>query len=111
MKRAGGTASGAVANLAAQGIPFVVLIVVTPILLDELGRERYGALVLFNLVPQIAGQLDLGIVTAATRGFAQYSARRDRSGAMNATEFATTAVKRRPARRANCPPQQQAEEG
>ncbi len=39
------------------------------------------------------------------------AADRDRSGAMNATEFATTAVKRRPARRANCPPQQQAEEG
>ena len=78
----GRTASGAVANLAAQGIPFVVLIVVTPILLRAMGREQYGALVLFNLVPQIAGQLDLGLVTAATRGFAQYSARRDGIGAM-----------------------------
>ena len=37
----------------------------------------------------------------ATTKFA--TADRDRSGAMNAAEFATTAVKRRPAR-ANCPP-------
>lgn len=29
---------------------------------------------------------------------------RDKSGSMNPTEFATTAVKRRPARRAACPP-------
>lgn len=82
MRRVGPTASGAIANLAAQGLPFVLLIAVTPILLRILGREQYGALVLFNLVPQIAGQLDLGIVTAATRGFAQYSARGDRDGAM-----------------------------
>ena len=78
----GGTTAGALANLAAQGLPFILLLLVTPILLHVLGRERYGALVLFNLVPQIAGQLDLGISTAATRGFAQYSARGDRAGAM-----------------------------
>ena len=35
---------------------------------------------------------------------------RDRSGSMDAAEFATTAVKRKPARRAPCPPAQ-AEEG
>ncbi len=82
MKWLGGTTSGALANLAAQGLPFVLLLLVTPILLHALGREQYGALVLFNLVPQIAGQLDLGISTAATRGFAQYSARADRLRAM-----------------------------
>ncbi len=81
MRRLGGTVTGAVANLAAQGIPFVLLLVVTPILLRALGREQYGALVLFNLVPQIAGQLDLGLSTAAMRGFTQYVARRDRDGA------------------------------
>ena len=82
MKRLGGTASGALANLAAQGFPFLVLLIVTPILLHALGRGVYGALILFNLVPQIAGQLDLGLSTAATRGFAQYSARADRKNAM-----------------------------
>lgn len=82
MKRLGGTASGALANLAAQGVPFLLLLIVTPILLHALGREAYGALILFNLVPQIAGQLDLGLSTAATRGFAQYSARADRKSAM-----------------------------
>lgn len=69
-------------NLAAQGIPFLLLLVVTPVLLTSLGRERYGALILFNLIPQIAGQLDLGFATAATRGFAQYSARGERDAAL-----------------------------
>ena len=69
-------------NLAAQGIPFLLLLVVTPVLLVALGRERYGALILFNLIPQIAGQLDLGFATAATRGFAHYSARGDRDAAL-----------------------------
>ena len=81
MKRLGGTITGAFANLAAQGIPFLLLLVVTPILLRALGHEKYGALILFNLVPQIAGQLDLGLATAATRGFTQHAARGDRSGA------------------------------
>ncbi len=81
MTRLGGTIGGAVANLAAQGVPFLLLLVVTPILLRALGREAYGALILFNLVPQIAGQLDLGLSTAATRGFTQYAARGDRDGA------------------------------
>lgn len=82
MKLLGGTASGAIANLAAQGVPFLLLLFVTPILLRSLGREVYGALILFNLIPQIAGQLDLGLSTAATRGFAQYSARADRQKAV-----------------------------
>ncbi len=81
MKRLGGTITGAFANLAAQGIPFLLLLVVTPILLRALGHEKYGALILFNLVPQIAGQLDLGLSTAATRGFTQHAARGDRDGA------------------------------
>lgn len=81
MKGLGRTASGALANLIGQGLPFLLLLFVTPILLDALGRERYGALVLFSLVPQIAGQLDLGLVSAATRGFAQHSARADHPGA------------------------------
>ncbi len=81
VKRPNRTAAGAIANLAAQGIPFIALIVSTPILLRALGREPYGALVLFNLIPQIAGQLDLGLSTAATRGFAQYSAHGDHAGA------------------------------
>jgi Ca2+-binding EF-hand superfamily protein len=34
------------------------------------------------------------------------TADRDRSGSLNAAEFATTAVKRSPARRLRCPPQQ-----
>jgi O-antigen/teichoic acid export membrane protein len=75
MKLINRTTSGAMANLGAQAVPFVLLMLVTPVLLKSLGREQYGALVLFNLIPQIAGQLDLGIATAATRGFAQYSAK------------------------------------
>jgi len=39
------------------------------------------------------------------------AADRDRSGGMSAAEFATTAVKRKPARRSPCPPPAQAEEG
>jgi O-antigen/teichoic acid export membrane protein len=81
VKRLGGTFGGALANLAAQGIPFLLVLVVTPILLRSLGREQYGALILFNLVPLIAGQLDLGLATAAMRGFTQYSARGDDAGA------------------------------
>lgn len=81
MKRFDGTTSGVMANLAAQGFPFLLLLVVTPLLLRSLGREVYGALVLFNLVPQIAGQLDLGIVTAGTRAYARLTARGDPSGA------------------------------
>ena len=55
------------------------------------------------------GRLSFEWAAKTTTKFA--AADRDRSGAMNPTEFATTAVKRRPApRRANCPPQQ-AEEG
>ena len=84
MKRLGRTTSGVLANLAAQGFPFLLLIFVTPILLQSLGREVYGALILFNLVPQIAGQLDLGMVTAGTRAYAQFSARGDHTGARRA---------------------------
>ena len=58
MKRFGRTITGALSNLAAQGLPFLLLIFVTPILLRSLGREQYGALILFNLLPQIAGQLE-----------------------------------------------------
>ena len=81
MRRLGSTTSGVLANLAAQGIPFLLLLFVTPILLRSLGREVYGALILFSLVPTIAGQLDLGIVTAGTRAFAYFSARGDHDGA------------------------------
>lgn len=82
MKGSSSTATGAVANLAAQGLPFLLLIVVTPVLITALGRGRYGALILFNLIAQIAGQLDLGLSTAATRGFAHYAALADRASAM-----------------------------
>jgi O-antigen/teichoic acid export membrane protein len=75
MRRIGSTLFGAVSNLLAQGIPFLLLLIVTPILIRTLGRETYGALILFNLLPQIAGQLDLGLVTAGTRAYAQYTAR------------------------------------
>lgn len=51
--------------------------VVTPILLRSLGRDQYGALVLLNLMPQIAGQLDLGLSTAGTRAFGHFKARND----------------------------------
>ena len=81
MRRLGGTTSGAIANLAAQGIPFLLLLLVTPFLLRHLGRDVYGALVLFNLVPQIAVQFDLGLVTAGTRAYAQSIARHDAAGA------------------------------
>ena len=81
MMRLGRTIGGAFANLAAQGVPFVLLLIVTPILLRSLGHERYGVLILFNLVPQIAGQLDLGLSTAAVRGFTQYAARGARDDA------------------------------
>ena len=74
MKRIGNTLVGAVSNLLAQGVPFLLLLVVTPILIHALGRATYGALILFNLLPQIAGQLDLGLVTAGTRAYAQYAA-------------------------------------
>ncbi len=77
MKPPGTTSSGVVANLAAQAFPFLLLIIVTPILLRSLGREIYGALILFNLIPLIAGKLDLGIVTAGTRAYAQFWARGD----------------------------------
>ena len=76
MRRIGGTLFGAGANLLAQGVPFVLLLFVTPVLIRALGRETYGALILFNLLPQIAGQLDLGLVTAGTRAYAQFAARR-----------------------------------
>ncbi len=72
----GGTLFGAGANLLGQGVPFLLLLLVTPVLLRTLGRETYGALILFNLIPQIAGQLDLGIVTAGTRAYAQLAAHR-----------------------------------
>lgn len=73
-RRLGSVPSGALANLAAQGIPFLLLLLATPVLLHALGRETYGALVLFTMVPQVAGQLDLGLVTASTRAYAHYVA-------------------------------------
>ena len=75
MGRRSGTLLGAGANLSAQGVPFLLLLVVTPIMLQALGRDTFGALILFNLIPQIAGQLDLGMVTAGTRAYAQFAAR------------------------------------
>ncbi len=81
MRRIGSTLFGAVSNLLAQGVPFLLLLVVTPILIRTLGREAYGALILFNLLPQIAGQLDLGLITAGMRAYAQYVARDQRQDA------------------------------
>ncbi len=81
MKRLSGTTLGVLANLAAQGFPSLLLLFVTPILLRSLGREVFGALILFSLVPTIAAQLDLGIVTASTRAYAQFTAHGDHRGA------------------------------
>ena len=90
VSRLGSTITGAAANLAAQAVPFLLLMIVTPILLRALGREQYGVLILLNLIPQIAGQLDLGLSTAATRGFTQHSARADDAGAHRLLREATT---------------------
>jgi len=64
--------TGWLANLCAQFLPFFAFFVAAPFLLSALGQTEFGLLMIFSLAPQIAGQLDLGLATAATRLIAKY---------------------------------------
>ena len=63
-----------IANLIAQTSGFLVFIVVAPSLIKLLGKEQFGALALFILLPQIIVQLDLGLTTSAARAVAMFKA-------------------------------------
>ncbi len=58
--------TGWLANLCAQFLPFFAFFVAAPFLLSALGQAEFGLLMILSLAPQIAGQLDFGLATAAT---------------------------------------------
>jgi O-antigen/teichoic acid export membrane protein len=62
------------ANLIAQTSGFLAFIIVSPLLINLLGKEQFGALALFILLPQIIVQLDLGLTTGAARAVAMFKA-------------------------------------
>ena len=70
------------ANLIAQTSGFLVFIVAAPFLIRLLGKEQFGALTLFILIPQIMVQLDLGLTTAGARAVAIFKAQ-DKSENVN----------------------------
>jgi len=60
-------------NLIAQTSGFLVFIVTAPFLIKLLGKDQFGALTLFVLLPQIVVQLDLGLSTAGARAVAMFN--------------------------------------
>jgi len=67
----GGFARGAVWNALGRGLPILVAIAVTPVLIGQLGVDRWG---LFSLALGVLGTfgiLDLGVSAALTRALAE----------------------------------------
>lgn len=62
------------ANLIAQTSGFLVFIVAAPFLIRLLGKDQFGALTLFILLPQIIVQLDFGLTTSGARAVAIFKA-------------------------------------
>jgi len=60
-------------NLIAQTSGFLAFIVTAPFLIKLLGKDQFGALTLFVLLPQIVVQLDLGLSTAGARAVAMFN--------------------------------------
>ncbi len=65
-------------NGLAQIAPMAVTLVLTPLLLDRLGLDRYGIWALAVVVLSTLTALDGGIAASLARYFAVYGARRDR---------------------------------
>ena len=63
--------TGTVWNLLGRGLPMLVTLVMTPILIGELGLERWGLFTLGLALTGMAGVLDLGIGPALTRAVAE----------------------------------------
>lgn len=57
--------SSALANILGFVVPFVIFIIVTPILIKYLGSERYGLLLALGSMVILLGSLDLGFVTGS----------------------------------------------
>jgi O-antigen/teichoic acid export membrane protein len=74
MQRSRKLNSSWLANLVAQTSGFLVFIVTAPFLIKLLGKDQFGALTLFVLLPQIVVQLDLGLATAGVRAIAVFKA-------------------------------------
>lgn len=62
---------------AAQLAPLVVTIVLTPVIIDDFGIDRYGLFILVNTVTTVLGLADGGMGAAALRYFSIYAGERD----------------------------------
>lgn len=62
------------ANLISQSSGFVLFLIATPFLVKSMGIEKYGALTILFLLPQIAIQLDFGVTATGTRVMALFQA-------------------------------------
>lgn len=58
---------GTVWTILAQALPLIVSFICTPIVIRLAGTERYGILVLLNVIPQYLLFTDLGMVMASTK--------------------------------------------
>lgn len=57
-------------GLASWALPLAVIFAVTPSLLDALGSERFGVLMIILVAPALASQMDLGITSSSVRRLA-----------------------------------------
>lgn len=62
-------------NLVGQSSGFLFFLIATPFLIEALGKDKFGALTLLFLIPQIVTQLDFGVIATGTRAMAMYEAK------------------------------------
>lgn len=81
--------SGTLWNAAGRGLPLLLALALTPVLVHQMGIERWGLFTLALALVGVFGVFDLGVGAALTRALA---ARSDTGGKAEATELAGAAI-------------------